>query len=92
MTYNTILKLQEENGLAETQRLINNGEIWKFEGSMGTMAMSLLVSGACMLPKRVTFDYYGNRLPSRDELKKGTNGTFQNSVRYWENFDGFEEY
>ncbi len=92
MNYNTISQLQKENGLSETQRLINNGQIWKFEGSMGRMAMSLLESGACMLPKKVTYDYYGNALPSRDQLKKGTKGTFQNSVKYWENFDGFEEY
>jgi hypothetical protein len=92
MTYNQILQLQEENGLKETQDMIFSGQIWKMEGSMGRMAMANLESGACMLPKEVTFDYYGNRIPSRDELKKGTKGTFQNSVRFWENFDGWEEF
>lgn len=88
MTYNQILKLQKENGLKETQDMIFSGQIWKMEGSMGRMAMANLKSGACMLPKKPTFDYYGNQLPSRDWLKKGTKGTFQNSVNFWSNFDG----
>jgi len=28
-------------------------------------------------------DYYGNRIPSRKELKRGTKGTFQNCVNFW---------
>ena len=83
MNYNTILKLQKENDLTDTQNRINDGSIWKFEGSVGRVTMDLIKSGACMLPKKPTYDYYGSQLPSRDWLKKGTQGTYQNSVRFW---------
>lgn len=67
---------QEEHILA-MQRRINAGSIWLFEGSAGREAMDLLEAGYCMLPKRATRDYWGNRIPSRDELKPGTKGTWQ---------------
>jgi len=54
------------------------------EGSVGRNAMALLESGACMLPKETKVDYYGSRVPSRDDLKKGTKGTYANSVSFWE--------
>lgn len=85
MTYQQIKKLQSKLGLEEMQELINNGSVWKMEGSMGRNAMLLLESGACMLPKTSCRDYYGNRIPSRDDLKAGTKGTFQNSVRHYSN-------
>jgi hypothetical protein len=58
-------------------------EVWKFEGSYGRQAMSLLEEGACFLPDEPTYDYYGNRLPSRNELKPGTKGTLENSINFW---------
>jgi hypothetical protein len=87
MNYQTIKRLQKENGFAYMQNLINSGAVWSMEGSMGREAMYLLESGACMLPKTVYRDYYGNRIPSRDELKAGTKGTYQNSVRYYSDLD-----
>jgi hypothetical protein len=45
-----------------------------------------------MLPKQVHFDYYGNRIPSRDELKKGSKGTYQNAVKFWSEEKVFYEY
>ena len=36
-----------------------------------------------MLPCEPKYDYYGNRVPSRNDLKQGTKGTFQNSVQFW---------
>lgn len=56
---------------------------------MGREAMRLLEAGICMLPKKSFTDYYGNRIPSRDELKGCTKGTYANSVRYWSN--GWED-
>lgn len=67
------------------QKMINNGSVWKMEGSVGRYAMELLESGACWLPKKAHYDYYGNRIPSRDELTKGTKGTYQNSVKFYSN-------
>lgn len=93
MNYKTIEALQKANGIWDLQEQINSGIVWKFEGSVGRSAMQSLDCGECMLPKKATFDYYGSRLPSRDDLKKGTKGTFQNSVRYWQNVeDGSLDY
>ena len=69
------------------QQLINSGQIWSFEGSMGRHAMSLLESGACMLPTVTRYDYYGNKVPSRYDVKPGTTGSYQNSVNYWPNVE-----
>jgi len=50
---------------------------------MGREASHLLEIGACMLPKRSYRDYYGNRIPSRDDLKKGSKGTYHNSLKFY---------
>lgn len=84
INYQRITKLQKEAGVYEMQKLINSGEAWKFEGSYGRAAMANLESGACMLPKVFHKDYWGNVVPSRDVLKPGTKGTFQNSVKFWD--------
>ena len=83
MNIKTIYKLQREYGLAEMQKMINTGLAWKMEGSVGRYAMELLRSGACMLPKESVVDYYGNKVPSRDEVVSGTLGSFENSVNFW---------
>lgn len=84
LTFNQIKSLQNQYGITEMQNHINNGMAWKFEGSVGRSAMAMLDSGACMLPKHTTSDYYGNTIPSRDILQKGSKGTFQNSQEFWE--------
>jgi hypothetical protein len=83
MDIQIIKELQEAHGLTDMQDKINSGIAWKLEGSYGRYAMSLLESGACMLPDEVRFDYYGNKVPSRDMLEEGTKGTFQNTVNFW---------
>ena len=87
-----INRLQKEYGYSEMQDLINSGLAWKMEGSIGRQAMGCLESGACMLPKVSHSDYYGNRIPSRDELKKGTKGTYQNCKDFWTKVDEGEIY
>lgn len=57
------------------QATINDGSIWKMEGSAGRSAMNALSSGRCMLGRVCVRDYYGNRIPSRTEVKKGTKGS-----------------
>lgn len=84
MNYQTIRSCQKEQGYAEMQFLIDTGMAWKMEGNIGREAMRLLECGACMLSKKAFRDFYGNYIPSRDELKQGTKGTYQNSVRYYE--------
>jgi hypothetical protein len=66
------------------QDMINSGQAWQMEGSIGRAAMDLLESGACMLPLTPHSDAYGNRVPSRDMLQGGSKGTLENSIRFWE--------
>lgn len=83
MNIRTINKRQKEAGVDIMQSYINNGSVWRMDGAMGRQAMHLLEIGACMLPKKSFTDYYGNRVPSRDELKSGSKGTYANAVKYW---------
>lgn len=85
MNYQQIRAAQKEQGFDQWQHLINTGMAWTMEGAIGREAMNLIETGACMLPKKPYQDYYGNRIPSRDDLKAGTKGTFQNSVNYFTN-------
>jgi hypothetical protein len=83
MNISTIYKLQREHGLDDVQEMINTGDAWRMDGEYGRWAMSLLRSGACMLPKDPAVDAYGNRVPSRDEVVSGTLGSFENAVNFW---------
>ncbi len=58
------------------QRRINDGTIWQMEGSAGRAAMQLIDSGLCMLGTDGHRDYWGNYIPSRDEVKSGTKGSY----------------
>lgn len=83
LTEKEITELQKDNGIYEIQELINNGNAWMMEGSVGRYAMDCLRSGACFLPKKPHKDYYGNRIPSRDMIKEGTMGSLSLSSQYW---------
>jgi len=50
------------------QALINNGMAWQLEGHVGRTAMALIQDGVCMLGETSHTDYYGNYIPSRDEV------------------------
>lgn len=90
MNFQSIKKLQKTYGFDEMQTLINSGSAWKMEGAFGRQAMSLLESGACMLPKSFKTDYYGNRIPSRDVIKAGSKGSYKNSLHFWTGFENGE--
>jgi len=83
MNYQTIKRLQKEYGYQAMQMLIDNGSVWRMEGSMGREAMRMLETGACMLPTKSYRDYYGNRIPARTDLEQGTKGTFHNSIKFY---------
>jgi hypothetical protein len=57
------------------QRRINDGSIWSSEGSAGRAAMDAIKSGLCCLGKTSTRDYWGNRVPSRYDVRPGTHGS-----------------
>ena len=63
------------NKKSSIQAAINSGSAWSFQGSYGRTMMSAIEGGYCMLGKRPARDYYGNRIPSRDEVKSGTKGS-----------------
>lgn len=63
----------EEQALA-LQRAINGG-LWSLQGSYGRAMMDAIQSGWCMLGPRPAVDYWGNRIPARDEVKDGTKGS-----------------
>ena len=59
------------------QKAINDGSAWSFQGSYGRAMMSAIEEGRCCLgwePKR---DYWGNRIPARNEVKPGTKGSVE---------------
>ena len=61
--------------LAEMQRLVNSGLVWRLEGHMGREAMRLIEAGMLMLGREGCRDYWGNYVPSRTEVKTGTKGS-----------------
>jgi len=84
MNYSRIVSLQKAYNVTSTQDQINSGLCWKMEGSVGRFAMEMIEAGVCMLPKERKIDYYGNTVPSRDDLKPGTKGTYKNAVDFWQ--------
>ena len=84
MNYQRILSLQKAYEVIGMQAMINSGDCWKLEGSVGRFAMDLLDGGVCMLPKENKIDAYGNTVPSRDVLKAGTKGTYKNALAFWQ--------
>jgi len=61
----------------EMQQLIDDGMAWKMEGSVGREAMRLIDIGACILGEEDHFDYWGNHVPSRTQVKAGTKGSIE---------------
>lgn len=67
----------EEDYAVAMQQAINGGVAWKFQGSVGRDMMAALEAGICMLGKTGAADYYGNYIPSRDQVQEGTKGSYQ---------------
>lgn len=61
---------------SELQKAINSGVAWSFQGSYGRSMMDAINSGYCMLGQSSASDYYGNQIPSRDQVKAGTKGSY----------------
>ena len=71
------------------QRAINAGA-WSFQGSYGRAMMDAINAGYCMLGTKRARDYYGNVIPSRDDVEDSTKGSF-NYVRERLGFDWASE-
>lgn len=65
----------EEEMIAGYQELIDSGMAWKLEGSVGRTAMGLIEQGVCTLGEESHTDAYGNKVPSKHEVKAGTKGS-----------------
>jgi hypothetical protein len=57
------------------QRAINSG-MWALQGSYGRVMMEAISYGYCVLGKESATDYWGNKIPSRDEVKAGSKGSY----------------
>lgn len=58
------------------QRAINSG-MWGLQGSYGRAMMDAIEGGRCMLGTSAASDYYGNRIPARDQVMAGTKGSYE---------------
>lgn len=58
------------------QRAINSGA-WGLQGSYGRAMMAAIEEGRCMLGKQPARDYYGSFIPSRDQVKVGSKGSYE---------------
>lgn len=69
------------------QRAINSGMAWRLQGSYGRSAMAALEEGVCMLGRQEQRDAYGHIVPSRDQVKAGTKGSYELvAARYGEEY------
>ena len=58
------------------QHAINSGA-WSLQGSYGRTMMGAIESGHCVLGRNSARDYWGNRIPARDEVMPGTKGSVE---------------
>lgn len=77
VTNDEMVETREEyiNEIYELQQLINTGDAWRLEGSIGRAAMGAITAGECMLGEEGHRDYWGNYVPSRYEVEEGTKGS-----------------
>jgi hypothetical protein len=70
----TEAEVDDQEYYASLQRAINGG-MWSLQGSYGRTMMQAISDGWCLLGTESFNDYYGNRIPSRTEVKAGTKGS-----------------
>lgn len=75
--------MQRLYGYWDMQKRINDGSVWKMEGSQGRLAMDYIRDGKCTLPTKSHVDYWGNKIPSRYEVKKLTVGSMYWTINFW---------
>lgn len=73
------------------QKAINSG-MWGLQGSYGRVMMDAIKGGYCLLGHSQARDYYGNTIPSRDDVEEGTKGSYEYVARFmgdeWANMMG----
>jgi hypothetical protein len=79
--YEDIMEIEQADGEDQAseacamQRIINDGNGWRMQGSMGRSMMAAIEAGICMLGERPTQDAYGNGIPARSMVVDGTKGS-----------------
>ena len=82
LTLNDINTIESDEDVSEDeyflsiQRAINSGA-WSLQGSYGRTMMDAINAGRCVLGKTRARDYWGNTIPSRDDVKQGTKGSYE---------------
>jgi hypothetical protein len=64
----------EDDVLDALQHLVNTGDAWRLEGTVGRAADAALESRLIALGHEGHRDYYGNYVPSRFEVEPGSKG------------------
>jgi hypothetical protein len=65
----------QDHWLPSMQEMIDSGQAWRMEGSIGRQCMDCIESGDCILGETGHRDYWGNYVPSRHEVLPGTLGS-----------------
>lgn len=63
------------------QGLIDTGNAWRLEGSVGRHCMDAIENGDAVLGPVAHVDYWGNRVPSRTDVVPGTLGSIEYANR-----------
>jgi len=67
----------EGNGLTEDQTIalwqhgVDTGIVWGLQGWYGRTAHAMLEEGTLKYPEKRTHDYYGNPIPTHEEISSG---------------------
>lgn len=93
MNVGRMRSMQELYGVKKMQELIDTGKVWTIGGNYSRTAVEGLKVGVFVLPKYPTKDASGNEVPSRDDLRPGSAGTYLNARRFWQDeFESLEDY
>lgn len=77
-----MFEIQDDGNVTfDLQALINSGEAWRLEGSIGRAAHDAIEAGVCVLGEVGHRDYWGNYVPSRYEVEPGTKGSLEYAER-----------
>ena len=70
--------------IEQMQDWIDKGYAWSMEGAVGREAMRGLESGLYFLPNQSFTNPYGQHIPSREEIRMGTEGSLDNAYDFYQ--------